>query len=63
MEFGILKIWILNLFWAFPSVGLSAISFIPLKLHKRIPPLSLTLKRGSKVQRFKGTKVFYIVIE
>jgi hypothetical protein len=43
--------------------GLSAISFIPLKLHKRIPPLSLTLRKGSKVQRFKGTKVFNLGIE
>jgi len=55
-NFGIWSrsLWIkIGIFWAFPSVGLSAISFLwQKKPQKRIPLLSLTQKKDSKRQRF-----------
>lgn len=42
-----------------PRIGLSAISFIPLSLHKRIPPLSLTHHEFIRTKR-KMKKIFII---
>ena len=50
-------------FGRFPPGRAFGYIFYSVPLHKRIPPQSLTRKRGSEIQRFKATKGFRIEIE
>jgi hypothetical protein len=50
-------------FGRFPPGRAFGYIFYSVPLHKRMPPQSLTRKKGSKVQRLKARKVFNIKIE